>query len=187
MCIPRNVWWQSLSLQDTAPKKEGRTAPYFYFPLTFIFIYEVVGLEGRGPMREECTHSMEGKHTSQAKKPNFVSSNLCEVDSLLRKLCGCYEDFILILEGTVLYLLLWEVEPLHYQLLLVAKGAWPGSEEKNTHWMWKYAGIYCYFLAWGGSTIHGHHLSLLSVIYITPWLKTLPFEGLFHYSKRAAS
>ena len=53
-------------------------------------------------MRKECTHNLEGKHTSQEKEPNFVSSNLCEVDSLLRKLCGCYEAFLLILEGTVL-------------------------------------------------------------------------------------
>ena len=74
-------------------------------------------------MREECTHSMEGKHTSQAKKPNFLSSNLCEVNSILRNFCGCYETVMLISEGTVLYLLLWEVEPLHYQLLSVAKGA----------------------------------------------------------------
>ena len=74
-------------------------------------------------MRKECNHILEGKHTIQEKKPNFLSPNLCEVDSLLRKLCGCYEDFLLILEGTVLYLLLWEVKPLHYQLLSVAKGA----------------------------------------------------------------
>ena len=53
-------------------------------------------------MRKECTHSMEGKQTSQAKKPNFVSSNLCDVDSLLRKLCGCYEAFLLILESTII-------------------------------------------------------------------------------------
>ena len=74
-------------------------------------------------MREECTHSMEGKHTSQAKKPNFLSSNLCEVNSIISQFCGDYEAVLLIPEGTVLYLLLWEVKPLHYQLLLVAKGA----------------------------------------------------------------
>ena len=73
-------------------------------------------------MRKECTHILEGKHTIPAKKPNFLSSNICEVDSIIRQFCGYYEVVLLISEGIVLYLLLWEVEPLHYQLLSVTKG-----------------------------------------------------------------
>ena len=81
-------------------------------------------------------HSQYGRETHKpSKEPNFLSSNLCEVNSILRKFCGCYEVVLLISNGIVLYLLLWEIKLLHYQLLLVAKGASPGSEEEQTHWM----------------------------------------------------